>query len=918
MRKHNAGLLACLLLLVSLILALPGGTSAALSPSFRVSVSSDGVEANADSGRSSISADGRYVAFESGATNLVDGDTNDAPDIFLHDRVTGETTRVSLAWDGQQANGGSNYAAVSGDGRYVAFISSATNLVQGDTNGVDDVFVRDRQAGTTIRVSVSSLGEQGNNHSDRSPALSANGRFVAFLSEASNLVDGDNNLMVDAFVHDLQGGSTERVSVSSDEVEAEGSVWDLSISADGNFAAFSSRSTNLVSGDNNNSWDVFVRDRAAGTTTRVTVNSNGEEADRGGGEPDISANGRYVVFSSAANNLMSEDNNGYPQVFRHDRQTGATTLVSSYEDYGPLVGWGEVPVVSADGRYVAFEFDEKGDGLPGRQIYLHDCVTGATMSVAPGYDETDSSHSPAISSDGRFLAFSSDANYLVPDDANDARDVFEREVYTPVVKTYQSNESYDGWIIESSENSGEGGHADSNSTTLYVGDAANDQQYRALLHFDTASLPNNAVIIQAVLKIKKQGLTGGNPFNTLGVLWVDIRKPFFGPAAELEISDFEAAASLDAAGAVGSGLSGGWYTAALDPSAIAFIHPYGATQFRLRFNQGDNDNGEADFLKLFSGDAAAGDQPYLYLEYYVPIEKYPVVLAIQRASPTPGGIGQVAYTVVFNESVTGVDVSDFVLTTHGALDASVVEVSGSDDTWSVLVDITSAGGTLRLDLLDDDSIRDTSQRRLGGYDPGNGDFTAGEVYTVGQSTFADVPLDHWAWQWIQSMYMAGITSGCGGGNYCPNQAVTRAQMAVFLERGMNDSTYTPPPATGTIFNDIPADHWAGAWIEQLAADGITGGCGNGNYCPDLQVTRAQMAVFLLSAEHGPGYTPPAVGDGTGFNDVPVDHWAAAWIKQLAAEGITGGCGGGNYCPTQAVTRAQMAVFLQITFGLPLP
>ena len=302
----------------------------------------------------------------------------------------------------------------------------------------------------------------------------------------------------------------------------------------------------------------------------------------------------------------------------------------------------------------------------------------------------------------------------------------------------------------------------------------------------------------------------------------------------------------------------------------------------------------------------------------MPIEKYPVVLAIQRASPTPGGVGQVAYTVVFNESVTGVDVSDFVLTTHGSIDASVSGVSGSGDTWSVLVDITSPGGTLRLDLLDDDSIRDTSNRRLGGYDPGNGDFMTGEVYTVGQSTFVDVPFEHWAWQWIQSVYQAGITGGCGGGSYCPNQAVTRAQMAVFLERGMNGPAYTPPPATGTLFNDIPADHWAGAWIEQLAADGITGGCGNGNYCPNLAVTRDQMAVLLLSAEHGPGYTPPAVGDGTGFSDVPIDHWAAAWIKQLAAEGITSGCGGGNFCPAQAVTRAQMAVFLQITFGLPLP
>ncbi|MFZ5880106.1 MAG: S-layer homology domain-containing protein [Chloroflexota bacterium] len=916
MYKRIAGLMACLFLLASLGLNAPGG--AALSPAFRVSVASDGAQADDGSRRPAISADGRYVVFESAAANLVDGDTNDAEDIFLHDRISGETSRVSLNSTGQQADGGSNFAAVSADGRYIAFISSATNLVDGDTNGVDDVFVRDRQTGLTRRASVNSLGEQGSDYSDQAPALSADGRFVAFHSTASNLVDGDTNDAGDIFVHDFQTGLTERVSVSSAEAEAQGSALNPSISADGNLVVFSSRAANLVDGDTNASVDVFVRDRAAGLTTRVTVNSDGAEADRGGSDPDLSANGRYVVFSSAANNLMDADNNGYPQVFLHDRQTGQTTLVSSYEDYGPLVGWAEAPVVSTDGRYAAFEFDEKGDGLPGRRIYLHDCITGATMSVAPGYDETDSSHSPAISADGRFLAFMSDSEHIVPDDTNGVGDIFERELLTPVVKTYTSSAVYDGWIIESGEDSGKGGRVDGSSPTLYLGDAANDRQYRALLHFDTASLPNNAVITRAVLKIKKQGLTGGNPFNTLGTLWVDIRKPFFGPAATLETSDFEAAASLEAAGAFGPGLSGGWYTTELHPSALAFIDPYGATQVRLRFARDDNDNQEADFLRLFSGDANEGDRPYLHLEYYTPVEKYPTVQAIQRASPNPDGTGTVAYTVAFNEAVTGVDASDFALVTRGAVEASLAGVSGSGDTWSVLVDITASGGTLRLDLRDDDSIQDENLRNLGGDDPGNGDFTTGEAYSVGQPVFADVPFEHWAWMWIQSVYQAGITGGCGDGNYCPGQSVTRAQMAVFLERGMHDADFTPPPASGTIFGDIRADHWAGAYIEQLAADGITGGCGDGNYCPDQVIDRAQMAVFLLSAKHGHAYTPPPVDGDTGFADVPVDYWAAAWIKQLAVEGITGGCGGGNYCPSQAVTRAQMAVFLQIAFGLPLP
>jgi hypothetical protein len=153
--------------------------------------------------------------------------------------------------------------------------------------------------------------------------------------------------------------------------------------------------------------------------------------------------------------------------------------------------------------------------------------------------------------------------------------------------------------------------------------------------------------------------------------------------------------------------------------------------------------------------------------------------------------------------------------------------------------------------------------------------------------------------------------------YCPEQSVTRAQMAVFLLRGRYGSSYTPPPVgSGTGFGDVPADYWSAAFIKQLAAEGITSGCGGGNYCPEQPVTRAQMAVFLLKAKYGAGYTPPPVGSGTGFGDVPPDYWAGAFIKQLVAEAITAGCGSGNYCPEQSVTRAQMAVFLVKTFNLP--
>jgi len=191
--------------------------------------------------------------------------------------------------------------------------------------------------------------------------------------------------------------------------------------------------------------------------------------------------------------------------------------------------------------------------------------------------------------------------------------------------------------------------------------------------------------------------------------------------------------------------------------------------------------------------------------------------------------------------------------------------------------------------------------------------------TVPLPTFADVPFSHWAHDWIERLYNAKITGGCGTNPlmYCPGTSVTRAQMAVFLLKGIHGSSYTPPAVgASTGFNDVPTSYWAASWIKQLAAEKITGGCGAGNYCPDYPVTRDQMAVFLLKAKYTSAYTPPPVGSSTGFTDVPTDYWSAAWIKQLAAEAITGGCGTGIYCPTSPVTRDQMAVFLVKTFSLP--
>jgi len=285
----------------------------------RVSIATGGTEGNDTSNGVRISDDGRYVAFYSWATNLVAGDTNGQPDVFVHDRQTGTTERVSVATGGEQANDQSRGIAISGDGRYVAFRSWATNLVPGDTNGEPDIFVHDRQTGATERVSVATGGGQSNGESSQ-PALSADGRYVAFDSVADNLVPGDSNDVTDVFVHDRQTGVTERVSVSTNDDEGNDASSEASISADGSQVAFDSWASNLVPGDANGALDVFVRDRSTHVTARISINFNdGGDSNDGSYDADISANGRYVVFTSDATNIVYGDNNGLRDVFIHDR-----------------------------------------------------------------------------------------------------------------------------------------------------------------------------------------------------------------------------------------------------------------------------------------------------------------------------------------------------------------------------------------------------------------------------------------------------------------------------------------------------------------------------------------------------------------------------------------------------------------------
>jgi Tol biopolymer transport system component len=413
------------------IFALSGGVTFG-QVTTRISVDSSGTESNGHTGDAAISADGRYEAFYSDATNLVPGDTNLMRDVFVRDRLTGLTTRVSVDSNGVEGNAASSGPAISADGRYVAFYSDATNLVPGDTNLFRDVFVHDRQTGITTRVSVDANGVQGDKLSS-GPQLSADGRYVVFYSDSTNLVPGDTNLVRDVFVYDRNTGIPTRMSVDSNGVEGNARSSEPAISADGRFVAFFSDSTNLVGNDTNLFRDVFVHDRQTGITTRVSVDSSGAEANEISSGPDISGDGRYVTFYSDASNLVPGDTNLVRDVFVHDRQTATTTRVSMDSSGVQGNAHSAGPFISDDGRYVAFYSDSTnlvpGDTNLVRDAFLRDRQTGITTRLSVdsnGVQGNALSSGPQISANGRYVAFYSDATNLVSGDTNLVRDSFLR------------------------------------------------------------------------------------------------------------------------------------------------------------------------------------------------------------------------------------------------------------------------------------------------------------------------------------------------------------------------------------------------------------------------------------------------------------------------------------------------------------
>jgi Tol biopolymer transport system component len=405
----------------------------------RVNVGPAGVEANRATTAAVLAASGRYVAFVSGASDLVRGDTNDTRDVFVRDLRSSWTSRVSLSSAGSESNGPSAKPSISADGTIVAFPSSATNLVTDDDNDFQDVFVRDRARGTTERVSAGPLGEA--NGASLASLVSADGRVVAFSSSASNLVPGDRNGALDVFVVDRSDHTTTRIGARAVDASADRSEAS-SVDAHGRVVGFRSYAPSLVPNDSNGLADVFAYDRRADAIQRVNVSTVGDQADAATFRGMVSGNGRFVGFRSRANNLVPGDTNDALDVFVHDRLLGLTTRVSvssagaeasaagfRRSDRGSM--FMSRPFLSANGRYAAFTSRAanlvQGDTNGTSDVFVHDLWTGRTIRVSltvNGTEANGDSFVSGISADGRVVAFTSLADNLVPGDTNHRRDVF--------------------------------------------------------------------------------------------------------------------------------------------------------------------------------------------------------------------------------------------------------------------------------------------------------------------------------------------------------------------------------------------------------------------------------------------------------------------------------------------------------------
>lgn len=499
------------------------GASAAGQGVASVSRASDGGEANGASTSRSLSGNGELVAFSSLASDLLPVDGNGTSDVFVRNRATGELTLVSANLSGLPGNGASSAPALSGDGLFCAFVSSASDLVVGDVNGKQDVFLRDLMAGTTVLVSVSTAGAQGDGDSS-GPWVDWDGDTVAFASLARNLVFNDKNTFQDIFVREVAAATTTRVSVSSAGVEGNGKSLRATLTHDGLLVSFASAAANLVSGDGNNRSDCFVHDRASSTTTRVSVANAGHGGNDNSGDPEISGDGSVVVFDSVADNLVAGDTNRDSDVFLHDRAT-ATTVRISVDDAGNEVDLDSVEAsVSTDGNLICFASEATalvpGDANGVADVFVVERDRGLIYRISIAVDGTEADaacNNPQICNDGYVAIFESTATTLTSGDAGGVRDVFAHA--TPEVRftEYGSGLAGSGGYVPRLAGTGGRGNGDA-GYSVAITDGIGFAPGLLIVAGEAASFPlfQGTGLVDFGLLIATVPVLLGGPFGTPG------------------------------------------------------------------------------------------------------------------------------------------------------------------------------------------------------------------------------------------------------------------------------------------------------------------------------------------------------------------------------------------------------------------
>jgi Tol biopolymer transport system component len=783
----------------------------------RISITSFGGPANGASWWPALSSDGRYVAFYSGGGNIVAGDTNHLYDVFLRDRLFGRVELVSLSSLGELGDGPSFEPAMSRDGRYVAFPTSATNLVSEDTNGITNIVVRDRTLSLTLLASISPTGGPGDADSLWC-SISDDGRYVAFQSSASNLLVGGNP-WPGIYVRDMVSGAVQCISLPSGGGLANETSVKPSITPDGRYVAYRSYASNLVPDDTNGVSDVFVYDRNTHVTERVSVASvtgaegNGETASR----PAISADGRYVVFSSAADNLVSGDTNGQWDVFIHDRNTGLTERVS----------------VSST--------DEEGNDDSG--------------GLAPLL---------AVSDDGRYVAFASLAGNLVPDDTNGKWDVFVRDRVSGTTERVSISNS--------------GAEGDDNSGLVSLAMTPDGQT----VGFD--SVASNLVLID--VNRTPDVFVRGEPQAPMPPLMV--------------IND------------------GAEYTTSLDVTLS--IDPGSYPELRFKDEGGAWTDWEAaSFTRPWTLPTGDGlKRVYLQGRSGV-LESVENYAEITLDTTPPSGL-----SIAINGGDAST-ISRVVALTLSATGKTEMRLRNETSAWSDWMPFS----TSKVWKLSHDRGAKTV-----GFEcrDAAGNVSAEATDTIDLICFTDVCTGFWAFEEIMACVDANIVQGYAEGDYKPLIPMTRDQMAVYISRSLAGGDQNVPPGPPTpSFTDVPTTQWAYDYIEYAAGQGVVQGYAEGDYKPEVEVGRDQMAVYIARSIATPtgeaglvGYTPPTTPT---FPDVPTTFWAYKHIEYCFEQGVVKGYSLPDpdnpgdtivlYEPDWIVSRDQMAVYIQRAFSLPM-